>query len=70
MIFKEAFVNLFYLRRNIMQGLEIKNLVVSVGKMSDGLSLAARRGGSRGNGPNGTGKSSLSKAIAGHPIIK
>ena len=56
-----------------MQGLEIKNLVVSVvGKnVVDGLSLAVPAGEVHAvMGPNGTGKSSLSKAIAGHPDYK
>ncbi|CDE84775.1 feS assembly ATPase SufC [Coraliomargarita sp. CAG:312] len=56
-----------------MQGLEIKNLVVSVGgkNVVDGLSLAVPAGEVHAvMGPNGTGKSSLSKAIAGHPDYK
>lgn len=47
-----------------MQGLEIKNLVVSVGgkNVVDGLSLAVPAGEVHAvMGPNGTGKSSLSK---------
>ncbi len=56
-----------------MQGLESKNLVVSVGgkNVVDGLSLAVPAGEVHAvMGPNGTGKSSLSKAIAGHPDYK
>ena len=56
-----------------MQGLAIKNLVVSVGgkNVVDGLSLAVPAGEVHAvMGPNGTGKSSLSKAIAGHPDYK
>ena len=56
-----------------MQGLEIKNLVVSVGgkNVVDGLSLAVPAGEVHAiMCPNGTGKSSLSKAIAGHPDYK
>lgn len=52
-----------------MQGLEIKNLTVSVGgkKVIDGLNLSIPAGEVHAiMGPNGTGKSSLSKAIAGH----
>ncbi len=56
-----------------MQGLEIKNLVVRVGgkNVVDGLSLAVPAGEVHAiMGPNGTGKSSLSKAIAGHSDYK
>ena len=53
-----------------MRGLEIKNLTVEVAgkKVVDGLSLSVPVGQVHAiMGPNGTGKSSLSKAIAGHP---
>ena len=53
-----------------MQGLEIKNLTVKVAgkKVVDGMSLCVPAGEVHAiMGPNGTGKSSLSKAIAGHP---
>ncbi len=53
-----------------MQGLEIKNLTVKVAgkKVVDGMNLCVPAGEVHAiMGPNGTGKSSLSKAIAGHP---
>lgn len=53
-----------------MQGLEIKNLTVRVAgkKVVDGMNLCVPAGEVHAiMGPNGTGKSSLSKAIAGHP---
>ena len=53
-----------------MRGLEIKNLTVEVAgkKVVDGLSLSVPVGQVHAiMGPNGTGKSSLSTAIAGHP---
>ena len=56
-----------------MRGLEIKNLTVEVAgkKVVDGLSLSVPVGQVHAiMGPNGTGKSSLSKAIAGHPDYK
>lgn len=52
-----------------MQGLEIKNLTVKVAgkKVVDGMNLCVPAGEVHAiMGPNGTGKSSLSKAIAGH----
>ncbi len=56
-----------------MKGLEIKNLVVKIGERAviDGLNLSIPAGEVHAiMGPNGTGKSSLSKAIAGHPDYK
>ncbi len=56
-----------------MKGLEIKNLVVKIGERAviDGLNLVVPAGEVHAiMGPNGTGKSSLSKAIAGHPDYK
>lgn len=56
-----------------MSGLEIKNLTVEVaGKtVVDGMNLVVPAGEVHAiMGPNGTGKSSLSKAIAGHPDYK
>ncbi len=56
-----------------MKGLEIKNLVVKIGDRAviDGLNLAVPAGEVHAiMGPNGTGKSSLSKAIAGHSDYK
>ncbi len=56
-----------------MKGLEIKNLVVKIGERAviDGLNLTIPAGEVHAiMGPNGTGKSSLSKAIAGHPDYK
>lgn len=53
-----------------MQGLEIKNLTVKVAgkKVVDGMNLCVPAGEVHAiMGPNGTGKSSLSKTIAGHP---
>lgn len=53
-----------------MRGLEIKNLTVEVAgrKVVDGMNLTIPAGEVHAiMGPNGTGKSSLSKAIAGHP---
>ncbi len=53
-----------------MRGLKIENLVVRVGerRVIDGLNLEVPAGQTHAiMGPNGTGKSSLSKAIAGHP---
>lgn len=53
-----------------MRGLEIKNLTVEVAgrKVVDGMNLTIPAGEVHSiMGPNGTGKSSLSKAIAGHP---
>lgn len=52
-----------------MRGLEIKNLTVEVAgkKVVDGMNLTIPAGEVHAiMGPNGTGKSSLSKAIAGH----
>ncbi|MBE6412459.1 MAG: Fe-S cluster assembly ATPase SufC [Opitutales bacterium] len=56
-----------------MRGLEIKNLVVSVAdkRVVDGMNLTVSAGEVHAiMGPNGTGKTSLSKAIAGHPDYK
>ncbi len=56
-----------------MTGLEIKNLVVRVGDRNvvDGMNLTVPAGEVHAiMGPNGTGKTSLSKAIAGHPDYK
>lgn len=56
-----------------MKGLQIKNLVVKIGERTliDGLNLDIPAGEIHAvMGPNGTGKSSLSKAIAGHPDYK
>ena len=56
-----------------MRGLEIRDLVVSVGesKVVDGLSISVPAGEVHAiMGPNGTGKTSLSKAVAGHPDYK
>src|SRR5882672_10345073 len=53
-----------------MSSLEIKNLHVSIGdkEIVKGLTLTIRSGEIHAiMGPNGTGKSTLSKAIAGHP---
>jgi Fe-S cluster assembly ATP-binding protein len=53
-----------------MSQLEIKNLHVSIGdkEIVKGLSLTIKGGEVHAiMGPNGTGKSTLSKAIAGHP---
>ena len=53
-----------------MSQLEIKNLHVSIGdkEIVKGLSLTIKSGEVHAiMGPNGTGKSTLSKAIAGHP---
>ena len=53
-----------------MSQLEIKDLHVSIGDKSivKGLSLTVRSGEVHAiMGPNGTGKSTLAKAIAGHP---
>lgn len=56
-----------------MKGLEIRNLVVKIASRTviDGLNLEIPAGQVHAiMGPNGTGKSSLSKAIAGHPDYK
>ncbi len=56
-----------------MKGLEIRDLVVKIGSRTviDGLNLEVPAGQVHAiMGPNGTGKSSLSKAIAGHPDYK
>ncbi|MGA3006468.1 MAG: Fe-S cluster assembly ATPase SufC [Opitutaceae bacterium] len=53
-----------------MSQLEIKNLHVAIGdkEIVKGLSLTIRQGEIHAvMGPNGTGKSTLAKAIAGHP---
>ena len=53
-----------------MSSLEIKNLHVAIGdkEIVKGLSLVIRSGEVHAvMGPNGTGKSTLAKAIAGHP---
>src|SRR6187551_49995 len=53
-----------------MSQLEIKDLFVSIGDkpIVKGLTLAVRQGEVHAiMGPNGTGKSTLAKAIAGHP---
>ena len=53
-----------------MSSLEIKNLHVAIGEKEivKGLSLTIKSGEVHAiMGPNGTGKSTLSKAIAGHP---
>ena len=53
-----------------MHSLEIKDLYVSIGdkEIVKGLSLTIKTGEVHAiMGPNGTGKSTLSKAIAGHP---
>jgi len=53
-----------------MSSLEIKNLNVSIGEKEivKGLTLTIKQGEVHAiMGPNGTGKSTLSKAIAGHP---
>ncbi len=53
-----------------MSQLEIKNLHVTIGdkKIVKGLTLTIRQGEVHAiMGPNGTGKSTLAKAIAGHP---
>ena len=56
-----------------MKGWEIRNLVVKIASRTviDGLNLEVPAGQVHAiMGPNGTGKSSLSKAIAGHPDYK
>ena len=56
-----------------MRGLEIKNLTIEVAgkKVVDGMNLGVPAGEVHAiMGPNGTGKTSLSKAIAGHPDYK
>ncbi len=56
-----------------MRGLEIKNLTVEVADTNvvDGMNLSVPAGEVHAiMGPNGTGKTSLSKAIAGHPDYK
>lgn len=56
-----------------MKGLEIRNLVVKIASRTviDGLNLEVPAGQVHAiMGPNGTGKSSLSKAITGHPDYK
>lgn len=56
-----------------MSGLDIRNLTVKIGERTviDGLDLSIPCGEVHAlMGPNGTGKSSLSKAIAGHPDYK
>ena len=53
-----------------MSQLEIKNLHIAIGEKEivKGLSLVIGGGEVHAvMGPNGTGKSTLSKAIAGHP---
>src|SRR6185312_11211257 len=53
-----------------MSQLEIKNLHVAIGEKEivKGFTLTIRQGEVHAiMGPNGTGKSTLSKAIAGHP---
>ena len=56
-----------------MKGLEIRNLVVKIASRTviDGLNLEVPAGQVHAiMGPNGTGKSSLSKEIAGNPDYK
>ena len=56
-----------------MKGWQIKDLAVNIGEKTviDGLNLDIPAGEVHAiMGPNGTGKSSLSKAIAGHPDYK
>src|SRR5260221_9480789 len=53
-----------------MSQLEIKNLHIAIGEKEivKGLSLTVKKGEVHAiMGPNGTGKSTLAKAIAGHP---